>query len=303
MNDPILQLRSALPYIRRYQRAVFVIKLGGEMFTPEVLDRIAEQVAVLYHVGILPVLVHGGGPQVDSLIRERGGEIRKVNGRRITDEASLEALIMVVAGRLNMDLVSALSRHGLSAVGLTGLDGSTVSAARRPPVTLVDQEDGQEKTVDFGLVGDVEAIDPGLIRHMLDGGYTPVLACVAGDPDKSPLNVNADTFSMTLAVELGAGKLIYLVDVPGLLRDPGDPSSLVSYADPSDIDEMIGAGGIKGGMLPKVDACVKAVTGGVDRAHMVHGTRSDALLAEIFTNRGSGTMIVSRREGINETEL
>ena len=303
MNDPILQLRSALPYIRRYQRAVFVIKLGGEMFTPEVLDRIAEQVAVLYHVGIRPVLVHGGGPQVDGLIRERGGEIRKVNGRRITDEASLEALIMVVAGRLNIDLVSALSRHGLSAVGLTGLDGSTVSAARRPPVTLVDREDGQEKTVDFGLVGDVEAINPGLILHMLDGGHTPVLACVAGDPGRSPLNVNADTFSMTLAVELGAGKLIYLVDVPGLLRNPGDPSSLVSYADPSDIDEMVGTGGIKGGMLPKVEACVKAVTGGVDRAHMVHGTRPDALLAEIFTNRGSGTMIVSRREGINETEL
>ena len=303
MSDPLLQLRSALPYIRRYQGAVFVIKLGGELFDPAVLDRIAEQVAVLYHVGILPVIVHGGGAQVDRLVTERGGRTRKVNGRRITDEASLDALIMVVAGRLNLDLVSALSRHGLGAVGLTGLDGSAVAASRRPPVSVVDRESGEARTVDFGHVGDIGAIEPGLIRHLLAGGYTPVLACVAGDPDKAPLNVNADSFSTALAVALGASKLIYLVNVPGLLRDSGDTTSLVSYADPDDIRELVETGSIKGGMLPKVEACVEAVTRGVDRAHMVDGSQSDALLAEIFTNRGSGTMIVSQREGINGTEL
>ena len=303
MNEHILQLRSALPYIRRYRDALFVIKLGGELFDADNLDQVSEQVAVLYHVGVRPVIVHGGGQQVDRLVEARGGKVRKINGRRITDADSLEALTMVVAGKLNQDLVSSLSNHGLSAVGLTGLDASSVSAARRPPVDIVDRETKEKVRVDFGHVGDIRSVDTGLIRHLLDHGHTPVMACVAEGPDKAPLNVNADGFAMSLAVGLAASKLIYLVNVPGLLRDTGDPSSLISYADAADIDKLIESGVIQGGMLPKVVACIDAVKDGVARAHIVPGSERDALLVEIFTNQGRGTMIVDRREGIDGTEL
>lgn len=303
MNEHILQLRSALPYIRRYRDALFVIKLGGELFDAETLDCISEQVAVLYHVGVRPVIVHGGGRQVDGLVEDRGGSVHKINGRRITDADSLDALIMVVAGKLNQALVSSLSKQGLSAVGLTGLDGSSVTASRRPPVELLDNETREKVRVDFGHVGDIQAVNTGLIRHLLDKGHTPVMACVAEGPDRAPLNVNADGFAMSLAVGLNSSKLIYLVNVPGLLRDTADPTSLISYADAADIDDLIEGGVIQGGMLPKVGACIDAVRKGVARAHIVPGSERDALLVEIFTNQGRGTMIVDRREGIDGTEL
>lgn len=303
MNEHIGALRAALPYVRRYQDEVFVIKLGGEMFSPDLLDQLAEQIAVLRLVGIRTIIVHGGGTQVDKLITQRGGKIVKVNGRRVTNKEALDALIMAVAGRLNQDLVSALLKHGLKPVGLTGLDATTVSASKRPPAEVLNRETGEKAMVDFGFVGDIKKVDKNLVAHLADEHYVPVLSCLAAGEDGKPLNVNADGFATSLAISLKAAKLIFLVNVPGLLRDMSDPSSLVSYADPSDIDEMIRSNSIVGGMLPKVDACVEAVRNGVARAHLIDGTQPDTLLIEVFTNSGIGTMIVGHREPIEDHEL
>jgi acetylglutamate kinase len=295
-NKGIVGLKGALRYVRAYRDQVFVVKLGGDVLgDPEALEPVAAQLALLSSLSIRLVIVHGGGPQATALSRRLGEEPRIVAGRRITDDRALEVAKMVYAGVLNVDLLSSLRRHQVQAVGLSGVDAELVTAHRRPPVQVVD-DSGKEVTVDFGHVGDIDRVDTRVLGTLLDARFVPVVASLAGDQDGRVYNVNADTVAEALAVALRAQKLIFLTGAPGVLRDPKDPSSLVAFADPDDLAGLMASGALSGGMRPKVEACIRAATGGVERTHIIDGRAPDALLLEVFTGSGCGTMIVGRKE-------
>jgi acetylglutamate kinase len=292
----IAGLKGALRYVRAYRDQTFVVKLGGDVLKdPMVLDQVAGQLALLHSLGIRLVVVHGGGPQASDLQRRLGQEPQMVAGRRVTDTAALEAVKMTFAGTLNTDLVAALREHEIQAVGLTGVDGDLLTARRRPPVRVVD-DNGTERTVDYGHVGDVAGVDPRVVTTLLDGRFVPVIASLAGDGDGNVYNVNADTVAESVAVALRAMKLIFLTAVPGVLRDRNDAATLVTFADPDDLTELMASGALAGGMRPKVEACIRAATGGVERTHIIDGRAPDALLLEVFTGAGIGSMIVGRKE-------
>jgi acetylglutamate kinase len=289
-------LKGALRYVRAYRDQVFVIKLGGEVLSePDILDGVAGQLALLSSLGIRLVVVHGGGPQATMLSRRLGLEPRMVNGRRVTDDGALEVAKMVYAGQINVDLLAALRDHRVPAVGLSGVDAELITAHRRPPVTLRD-DSGAMTQVDYGHVGDIDRVDPRVLVTLLDARLMPVVASLAGGDGADVYNVNADTVAEALAVALGAQKLIFLTGAPGVLRDRSDPSTLVAFADPDDLASLMANGALAGGMRPKVEACIRAATGGVERTHIIDGRTPDALLLEVFTGAGCGTMIVGRKE-------
>ena len=292
----IAGLKGALRYVRAYRDQTFVVKLGGEVLANRsVLEEVAGQVALLSSLGIRIVLVHGGGPQASETSRRLGVEPQMIGGRRITDDATLEVVKMVYGGSLSIDLLSALREHAVHAVGVSGLDGGLITAHRRPPVTIVD-DDGNRREVDFGHVGDIDRVDPALLAVLLDARYVPVVGSLAGDADGNVYNINADTVAEALATALRAQKLIFLTGAPGVLRNREDPSSLVAFADPDDLATLMASGALGGGMRPKVEACIRAATGGVERTHIIGGSTPDALLQEVFTGAGCGTMIVGRKE-------
>jgi acetylglutamate kinase len=296
VNEHVTGLKQALDYTRLYRDQVFVIKLGGEVVaSAEALAEVAVQIALLESLSIRVVVVHGGGPQASELCRRLGIEPEVVAGRRVTTPEVLEVAKMVYGGRINVDILAALRAHGVPAVGLSGIDAGLVTTRRRPPV-MVRDDGGSERVVDFGEVGDVESVDPSLLELLLPRGYVPVVASLAADAGGRPLNINADTLAEALARALGAKKLIYLTGAPGLLRDAGDPTSLVAFAGPAELEALLEAGAVKGGMRPKVEACIRAVAGGVRRTHIIDGRAPDALLIEVFTGGGSGTMIVAEPE-------
>lgn len=289
-------LKGALRYVRAYRDHVFVVKLGGDVLSDQHrLDQAAEQLALLASLSIRVVVVHGGGPQASALSRRLGIEPQMVAGRRITDDAALEVAKMVYRGLLNTELVSALRSHGVQAAGVSGVDGDLITAHRRLPLRIVDDE-GVERTVDFGHVGDIEKVDPRLLMTMLDARFVPVVSSLAGDAEGNVYNVNADTVAEAIAIAVGAQKLIFMTGAPGVLRSREDPSTLVTFADPDDLAELMNSGALVGGMKPKVQACVRAATGGVERTHIIDGRAPDALLLEVFTGAGCGTMIVGRKE-------
>ncbi|MDZ4257435.1 MAG: acetylglutamate kinase [Gemmatimonadales bacterium] len=289
-------LKGALRYVRAYRDHVFVVKLGGDVLSDQHrLDQAAEQLALLASLSIRVVVVHGGGPQASALSRRLGIEPQMVAGRRITDDAALEVTKMVYRGLLNTELVSALRSHGVQAAGVSGVDGDLITAHRRLPLRVVDDE-GVERTVDYGHVGDIDKVDPRLLTTMLDARFVPVVSSLAGDAEGNVYNVNADTVAEAIAVAVGAQKLIFMTGAPGVLRNREDPSTLVTFADPDDLAELMNSGALAGGMKPKVQACVRAATGGVERTHIIDGRAPDALLLEVFTGAGCGTMIVGRKE-------
>ncbi|MDQ2670101.1 MAG: acetylglutamate kinase [Gemmatimonadota bacterium] len=289
-------LKGALRYVRHYRDQTFVVKLGGDVLSdPDVLHPVAEQIALLHSLGIRIVVVHGGGPQASALTRRLGMEPRMVGGRRVTDDGALEVAKMVYAGLLSTDLLASLRAHGVPGAGVSGVDGELITAHRRPPVQVVD-DSGETVRVDYGHVGDLDHVDPRLLTTLLDARFVPVVAGLAGDADGAVYNVNADTVAEALAVALRAQKLIFLTGAPGLLRDRADPSSLVAFADPDDLAGLLASGAIAGGMRPKVEACIRAATSGVERTHIIDGRAPDALLMEVFTGAGCGTMIVGRKE-------
>lgn len=289
-------LKGALRYVRAYRDHVFVVKLGGDVLSDQHrLDQAAEQLALLASLSIRVVVVHGGGPQASALSRRLGIEPQMVAGRRITDDAALEVTKMVYRGLLNTDLVSALRSHGVQAAGVSGVDGDLITARRRLPLRIMDDE-GVERTVDFGHVGDIDKVDPRLLTTMLDARFVPVVSSLAGDAEGNVYNVNADTVAEAIAVAVGAQKLIFMTGAPGVLRNREDASTLVTFADPDDLAELMNSGALVGGMKPKVQACVRAATGGVERTHIIDGRAPDALLLEVFTGAGCGTMIVGRKE-------
>ncbi|MBI5210791.1 MAG: acetylglutamate kinase [Elusimicrobia bacterium] len=296
MTDAPIMLKHALPYIRLYRGKVFVVKVGGRVVArPKTLDAVVEDVCLLQEVGIKVVLVHGGGPQATELSRAMGFEPRFVAGRRVTDERALEVAKMVYAGKVNIDILASFRAHQAPAVGVSGVDGGLVTARRRPK-KLVAEPGREPVEVDYGLVGDIEGVDPRPLETLLAGGYTPVIACLGSDPEGTILNINADSVAEAVARALRAEKLVVITDTEGLLKDAADPASLVSYTDVEEVLKFKADGRLSGGMLPKVEACLRALEGGVRRTHIINGLKPGALQREIFTNAGCGTMIVARRE-------
>ncbi len=281
----ITGLKGALRYVRAYRDHIFVVKLGGEVLADtEALDRVAAQLGLLSSLSIRVIVVHGGGPQATALSRRLGQEPTIVAGRRVTDDDALEVAKM-----------AALREHEVQAVGLSGVDAELISARRRPPVKVVDDA-GVSREVDYGHVGDVDRVDPRVLTTLMDARFVPVVSSLAGDGDGNVYNVNADTVAESLAVAVQAQKLLFLTGAPGVLRDRNDPSSLVTFADPDDLAALMSSGAIAGGMRPKVEACIRAATGGVERTHIIDGRLPDSILLEVFTGSGCGTMIVGRKE-------
>lgn len=287
-------LKEILPYVRDFQGKVFVVKIGGEACNPRHLPELAAQLSLIHHIGIKLVLVHGGGPQLDDLLEKLGIERRVIGGRRITDAATLEAAKMVYAGAINTDIVAALRAQGVKAVGLTGLDAGMILADKREPVEM--EVSGDKRLVDFGEVGDVRSVDPGILRLIIGQNMLPIMSSFAGDENGRIFNVNADTIAARVAQAVDAHKLILVTNVAGIQRQPGDPTSLVSYIDVAGLEELIAEGVVSGGMLPKTSACIEAVSGGVPRAHIIDGTQPGSLLLELFVNEGCGTMVTAQVE-------
>ncbi len=284
--NALMSLRAAAPYLRQFRNQTFVVKVGGEVLEdPGACASVCEQVALLWNLGIRLVLVHGGGAGLDRLSAELGLPVTKVAGRRVTDAPTLRAAIMAFAGEAHTTFLAALGKAGLAPVGLSGVDAGLLKSHRRAPQTV----DGE--AVDFGFVGDLDAVDPHVLKHLLEGGFLPVVAPLSADGQGQVYNTNADTVAAALASALGAEKLIFLLGVPGLLRDANQPSSLVPFATPGDLAQLESAGAIGGGMKPKLAAVKMALAAGVHSVHLVSGLTPEALLVEIFTNEGSGTMI------------
>lgn len=268
--------------------ARFVIKLGGEiMLNTEGLASIATQVARLAAHSTEIVLVHGGGPQADTLAASLGHKVRKVAGRRVTDEDALSVAKMVFAGTINTDLVATLVKHGARPVGISGVDSGVLKVRRRPPVLY------GEEWVDFGHVGDVQSVDTALLTLLLGNGYTPVVASLAADAEGNVYNVNADTVAQSIAVALGADRLVILTNVPGILRDHTDPNTLILNCSADEVNALIADGTISGGMLPKVRNCIDALEAGIPDVQILDGTIADPqLLRYIFDNDAkAGTLI------------
>ncbi len=294
-RQTVAALRQALPYLKLFQGKTFVVKFGGEVFEEaDNLRQLFEQIGVLHRVGIRVVVVHGGGPQTTSMAEKLGQQQTMVGGRRVTDGATLETSSMVLNGALNTRAVALFRELGIGAVGLSGVDADIVTATRRPPVEV----DGA--TVDYGFVGDIDSIQPGLIHRLMESSMLPIISPLSADAEGNILNVNADVVAARVAEALGADKLIVMSSVPGLLEDVQDPGSLVSYTDVAGLNDYIERGVVKDGMLPKVASVLQALKGGVPRVHLISFRVQDSLLAEVFTNEGSGTMVVS---SVDDVEL
>lgn len=284
----ITALRSAVPYLRLFQGKTFVIKAGGRVVADRTRTRaLMEQVGILHRLGIRTVVVHGGGSQATELAERLGLETRFVQGRRVTDAATREVATMTLSGTVNTRIVSVCRELRVPALGLSGVDAGLIHARRRPPVEVEG-----EGEVDFGYVGDVESVDAGVLVRILDDRFVPVVSPLSADDRGDVLNVNADVVAARLAIELKAEKLILVTGAPGILEDPADPSSLVSYTDVKGLEALHRAGALEGGMLPKAAAIKDALAAGVARVHVISHRVPDSLLYEIFTNEGSGTMVV-----------
>jgi acetylglutamate kinase len=282
-------LREALPYIRKFKGRTFVVKFGGEV--ADDADRLVsfcEELALCVQVGIRIVVVHGGGKQATELSARLGIDAELVNGRRVTDERTLDVVKMVFAGKLNTEILGALRRAGVRAVGLSGVDGDLLRARRRPPQTVVDAETGERRTVDFGFVGDILDVDPQVLVTLASDGFVPVIASLAADDDGTVYNVNADTVAAAIATSLGAEKWIIATNVAGVLDAEG---RLVSHLTADGARELINRRVVKGGMIPKLEAALAALAAGVGAVHLIDGTRTGALLGELFTVGGNGTML------------
>jgi acetylglutamate kinase len=287
-------LREALPYIQRFKGQTFVVKLSGKVTeNHDNLASLAEELALLHQVGIRICVVHGGGKQLSELALKLGVEQTIIDGRRVTDDATLEMAKMIFAGKINTDILAALRQRGIEAVGLSGVDGNIVHAEKRPPKEILNRQTGVRDKVDFGFVGDVVQINSRLLMVLLDHGYLPVISSLGADDEGSVFNINADTIAAEIAVMLQAEKLILLSDVDGIYLQPADPSSKLSRLSAKEADDLVTNGAATGGMIPKLQSITTLLHRGVHSAHIISGTNRNALLSEVFTDKGTGTMIVA----------
>jgi acetylglutamate kinase len=269
---------EAMPFIKAYRGATVVIKYGGSAMVDDALrNTFADDVAMLHYVGIDPVIVHGGGPHISRAMGQRGIEPQWLDGLRVTDAETIKVVQATLAGEINPDIVRLINAHGSVAAGVSGLDGNLFVAKPRDP--------------GLGFVGEITEVNAGLIRSLQTQGFVPVVAPLARGEDGSAYNLNADTAAGELAAELGAAKLVYLTDVEGLYRDLGDQDSLVDRVTVAGLHDLIDSGSVSQGMLPKLRSCIDAIDAGVGRAHILDGRMQHALLLEIFTPEGIGTMI------------
>jgi acetylglutamate kinase len=281
----VATLLESLPYIREFFGKTIVIKYGGAAMADDTLrEAFAADVVLLKYVGMNPVIVHGGGPEITEYMNRLGLEVEFVHGLRVSDAQTVEVAKMVLVGKLNKDIVLRLNRHGQPAVGLCGDDGSLFQVAKR---TVPDGGGGER---DLGYVGSIERVDVDVLNHIAED-YIPVVASVGADSQGASYNVNADEAAGAVAAALGAYKLIFLTDVEGWLADPDDPGSLISEADVARVLDELARGAVGGGMLPKLRACADAVGGGVAFAHIVDGRKPHSVLLELFTDAGIGTRV------------
>jgi acetylglutamate kinase len=294
----VTALRHAVPYLRVYKRKVFVLKAGGDAFvSPETTRALMEQIGILHQVGIRVVVVHGGGPQSTALSKRLGLETRMVDGRRVTDAATLEVSTMVLNGEINTRVVAMCRALGVPAIGVSGVDGGLIKASKRPPV-----KSSAGETVDYGFVGDIHGIDASIIVKQLDNDLVPIVSPLSSDDQGVLLNINADTVAAAIACELKAEKFILATGVPGILESVEDPRSLISYVDRAGLRRLRDEGKLGGGMLPKVAAIERALAGGVPRVHVISYAQPDSLLLEVFTNEGTGTLVVNDVEHLRPEE-
>ncbi len=272
-------LVDALPYIRKYNNKIIVVKYGGNAMTSDVLkSAVMSDVVLLSLVGIKVVLVHGGGPEINEMLDKIGKESKFVDGLRYTDEETMEIVQMVLCGKVNKNLVALLQQSGGKAIGLCGMDGSMIQAKKKT------------SGVDLGLVGEITKIDATPILNALDNGFIPVISTVGVDENSQAYNINADTAAAKIAAELNAENLILMTDIRGLLRDKEDESTLIPVVTVNDVPTLIKQNIISGGMIPKIECCVEAIRRGVDRSFIIDGRIPHSILIEMFTNEGVGTM-------------
>ncbi len=295
----IRALKNAAPYIRLYKGRTFVVKAGGGVFGDVAATRsLIEQIAILHHFGVRVVMVHGGGPQLTAISDSLGVSTRMVQGRRVTDERAIEVTAMVLNGLINTRILAMCRDLAIDAVGVSGVDAGLVRAHKRPPVQI----DGTGETVDFGFVGDIDGIDPAVIRKLLDNGLMPVVSPLSADANGVLLNINADTVAAELGAALGAEKLLLCTGAPGILERVDDPGSLISYTDLAGLERLRRESRITAGMLPKAKAIETAIRGGVKRVHVVSYKAPEGILGEVFTNEGTGTLIVADVNALSAAE-
>lgn len=284
-------LIEALPYIRKFYGKTIVIKYGGNaMINDELKEAVMNDVILMKYVGMNPVIVHGGGPEITGMLNKLGLGTEFVGGLRYTDKETMEVVEMVLVGKVNKEIVAMLNRFGGKAVGLSGKDGNLLQAVKKMGRTY--DAAGNETLQDIGFVGDVSKVNPEIIDTVIKEGYIPVIAPVGVDEDGFGYNINADYVAGEVAAALNADKLIMLTDIDGVYEDFKDKSSFISTLNIERVQDMVRQGIIDGGMIPKLEACVKALEGGVEKAHIIDGRVAHSILLEIFTDQGIGTMVV-----------
>ncbi|HNP63652.1 MAG TPA: acetylglutamate kinase [Woeseiaceae bacterium] len=291
-------LKHAAPYIRLFKGKVFVIKAGGEVFVDvEKTKALMEQVGILHQVGVRVVLVHGGGPQSTELAKALGHDTTFIDGRRVTDGGSLSVATMVLNGQINTRILATCRDLQIPAVGISGVDAGLIRAHKRPPV-----ERAGEAPVDYGFVGDIDAVDADILRKQLDNGLMPVVSPLSCDESGNILNINADTVAAAIAAELKAEKLVLATGAAGIFEDINDPGSLISYIDRSALQTLRDSGKLADGMIPKAAAIDWAIANGVQRVHVISSKAPDSILLEIFTNEGTGTLVVDDIAALSPAE-
>jgi acetylglutamate kinase len=299
MNKVIMQnlvsraevLVEALPYIRAFSGKYFVVKYGGQAMVNEALmASVIVDIVLLKYIGVKPVLVHGGGKEVNEIMHKFGKQPHFVDGLRVTDDETMEIVEMVLLGKVNRQIVSLINQQGGKAVGLSGRDAGLFQAERKAPQQRNGSTTGE--TVDLGRVGDIVMVDPTLIHTLSDNGYIPVVSSIGSGPSGESLNINADHVAGELAAALEADKLILLTDVEGVYKETGQGPEFISTVREEEVRDLIRTGQINGGMIPKVQACLQALEQGVTRTHIIDGRVAHALLLEIFTDEGIGTMVI-----------
>lgn len=295
MNIETLDLlREALPYIQRFKGKTFVVKFSGKVTEDKsVLVSLAEELALLHQVGIRVCVIHGGGKQLTELAKKLGVVQTVIEGRRVTDDDTLDLAKMIFRGKINTEILSALRHRGIEAVGLSGIDGGVIKAVKRPPREIVNKDTGKSEEIDFGHVGDIVDVDVQLVNLLLDGGYLPVISSLGADDEGKILNINADTIAAEIAISLKAEKLLLLSDVNGIYSDPNDESTKINRLTVKEAEMMISSGAATGGMIPKLQSLISLLQRGVRSAHVMSGSMRNAILSEVFTDEGTGTMLVN----------